>query len=92
MLFDNSQKALFLPTEGGALELGARAIPKPGPKDLLVKIEATALNPIDWVLQDFASAVHRIKMFYPFVLGFDSAGVVEEIGEEVKDFKKGDKV
>lgn len=87
----NEQKALFILVERGPLTLGTKPIPKPGPNDLLIKIKSTALNPVDWMIQEVPHLVPIIDR-YPAVIGFDSAGVVEAIGENVVGFQKGDRV
>jgi hypothetical protein len=53
------------------------------------KISATALNPADWKIQKYGPFFIEN---YPAILGTDSAGVVEAVGEGVTAFKKGDKV
>ncbi|KAI5120696.1 hypothetical protein M0805_007659 [Coniferiporia weirii] len=83
------QKALFLQTPvNGEWIVGPKAVPKPGPDELVVKIHATALNPVDWKRRanDFA------KEAYPVILGLDSSGTVEEVGKDVQGFAKGDRV
>lgn len=82
------QKALWLKSKQGSFEVGDKDIPKPGPGEILVKIHATALNPVDWKIQ----ASGRFYDKYPAVLGLDSAGTVEEVGEGVSIFKQGDRV
>jgi NADPH:quinone reductase-like Zn-dependent oxidoreductase len=120
------QKALWLTKERGEYALGPKAIDKPGPGELLVKIEAAGLNPVrlwtvhthfiqlmfgqqsDWKLQK--TGFHLINVSneyivawqckslmvpsqtYPLVLGSDSAGVVEDVGEGVSGWRKGDRV
>lgn len=87
------QKALIVSSEAAVLEVGKRPIPEMGPNDVLIKVESAALNPIDWVLQASPNAVSVIKLDpYPVVLGVDAAGVVEEVGENVKHLQKGDRV
>lgn len=46
-----SQKALFLTKAHGAWKVNNRTIPTPGPGELVVKIQSTALNPVDWKVQ-----------------------------------------
>jgi NADPH:quinone reductase-like Zn-dependent oxidoreductase len=58
------------------------------PNDVLVRIEAIGLNPIDWKSVDFGFAIPTL----PAVNGRDLAGSVIEIGPDVKHFKIGDKV
>ena len=84
----STQKALILPVEHGNWELSTNAIPTPGPKDVLVKIISTALNPIDWKNQVYDYHAHD----FPFITGIDGAGIVEEIGAEVSNVAKGDKM
>ena len=62
--------------------------PKAGSGEILVKIHATALNPVDWKIQVYNFFIEQ----YPAILGTDSAGTVEELGEGVTGFAKGDKV
>ncbi|KAG2147618.1 chaperonin 10-like protein [Suillus clintonianus] len=82
------QKALILPKKQGNFEVGSRGIPSPGPGQLLVKIQSAALNPVDYKIQDSGMLVTH----YPAVLGSDIAGVVEELGEGVKNFRRGDRI
>ncbi|KAG2074190.1 GroES-like protein [Suillus decipiens] len=82
------QKALFLSEKQGNFELGSRGIPSPGAGQLLVKIQSAALNPVDYKIKDTGT----ILTHYPAVLGSDIAGVVEELGKGVDNFRKGDRV
>ncbi|KAI9061161.1 GroES-like protein [Trametes sanguinea] len=82
------QKALFLQTKHGEFAVATRPVPKPGPGELLVKNEATGLNPVDWKIQAFGLFIEK----YPAILGMDAAGVVEAVGERLTGFKAGDQV
>ncbi|KAF9223807.1 GroES-like protein [Gyrodon lividus] len=82
------QNALFLESKQGRFVVGQRDIPKPGKSQLLVKIHSASLNPVDYKVQQAGVFVDK----YPAILGIDMAGVVEEIGEGVQTFAKGDKV
>ncbi len=64
-------------------------IPKPNAKgrDLLVKVMAIAVNPIDTKMRKNRATVNA-----PQILGWDVAGIVEEVGEECGLFKRGDEV
>ncbi|KAG6901423.1 hypothetical protein C0995_012134 [Termitomyces sp. Mi166 len=88
MSTNNTQKALLLETKQGRFVVGSRKIPKPGPGELLVKVLATGLNPVDWKVQKYGIFVTE----FPAVLGSDVAGEVEAVGEGVTSFKKGDRV
>jgi NADPH:quinone reductase-like Zn-dependent oxidoreductase len=83
------QKALFLSGVNGTWCVAERAVPNPGPGELLVKIQSAALNPVDWIAGKMS--LPFITEF-PAVLGIDSAGTVEAVGEGVSGFKVGDKV
>lgn len=65
-----------------------RPIPKAG--EVLVKVRAAGLNPIDWKIREGAG--RRLGMSLPIVLGAEVAGTVEEVGEAVDDLKVGDAV
>lgn len=62
--------------------------PVAGPGEVLVRIEAAALNPVDWKL---AEAGHPAWV-YPHVPGLDGAGVIEAVGQGVAAFAAGDRV
>lgn len=61
--------------------------PQPGPHDLLVKIKAIGLNPIDTKMRKKEVAGNP-----PRILGWDAAGEVSAIGNEVTKFQVGDRV
>jgi NADPH:quinone reductase-like Zn-dependent oxidoreductase len=82
------QKALVLQEKFGKLVVDIIPVQKPSHGEILVKVHAAALNPVDW-------KVHRYGIFvqtFPAILGTDIAGEVEEVGEGVTDFKQGDRV
>ncbi|OAX34298.1 GroES-like protein [Rhizopogon vinicolor AM-OR11-026] len=85
---DPQQKALILLEKQGKFEVGSRSIPSPGTGQLLVKVQSVALNPVDYKIQEYGFLVDN----YPAVLGVDIAGIVEEVGEGVENFSKGDNV
>ncbi|GBE88144.1 chaperonin 10-like protein [Sparassis latifolia] len=82
------QKVLFLQSKQGKFAVGTTAVPTPGPGELLVKVEATALNPVDWKIQAGGFMITE----YPAILGGDVAGTVEAIGEGATGFTVGDRV
>ncbi len=83
-----TQKSLVLPAAQANWEVKVTDVPTPGPQDVLVKIAATALNPLDWKIQAFGLYVQK----YPYIAGCEAAGTVEEVGGEVKNLAKGDKM
>lgn len=62
--------------------------PAPGAHDLLVRVEAVSVNPVDTKVRSPKPQVEA----QPKVLGYDAAGVVEAIGESVGGFRPGDRV
>ncbi|MBE9603405.1 zinc-binding alcohol dehydrogenase family protein [Acetobacteraceae bacterium H6797] len=62
--------------------------PVPGPRDLLVRVKAISVNPVDVKVR----ASRQPKPGVPEVLGYDAAGVVEAVGAEVTLFQPGDEV
>ncbi|TFK71476.1 GroES-like protein [Pluteus cervinus] len=87
----STQKALYLLEAKGRLAVGDAPIYNPGAGELLVKLYATALNPVDWKFIEQDVFVQFLSS-YPAVVGSDGAGEVVEIGEGVTGFEKGDKV
>jgi NADPH2:quinone reductase len=62
--------------------------PVPGAHDLLVRVEAVSVNPVDTKVRSPKSQVEA----RPKVLGYDAAGVVEAVGASVDGFQPGDRV
>jgi len=72
---------------GGFVELEQQT-PKPEGHDLLVKIEAISVNPVDCKVRQSIVDAHNP----PRILGWDAAGIVESAGEKVSLFKPGERV
>lgn len=67
------------------------ADPKPGPGEVLVRVLAASINPVDWKMRS-GEARERFPVQFPGILGRDAAGVVETLGQGVEGFHEGDKV
>lgn len=82
-------KAIQVKQVGGPEVLELSEIPTPQPKanEVLVKVHASGVNFIDVYYRE-----GRYKVELPFVDGQEGAGVVEAVGEEVREFRTGDKV
>lgn len=65
--------------------------PEPGPKDVLIEVHATSVNPVDWKIRS-GKQRGAIRYKLPVVLGMDVSGVVVEVGSQVTQFKPGDEV
>jgi NADPH2:quinone reductase len=82
--------ALVLNRYHGPLELTELARPNPAHGQVLVRIAASGLNPLDTKIR--AGSGEHAKHPLPLVLGIDTAGVVEAVGPGVDAFKVGDEV
>ncbi len=71
------------------LEYGDQPIPNPGPKEVLIKVHASALNPIDCEIRKGSFKVVTGKRF-PRIPGCDFSGEIIAKGEKVKSFQVGD--
>jgi len=87
-------KAIGQSAFGGVEVLQLVEVPKPTPlpRDLLVRIKAVSSNPVDCKVRTNYGAPSDKKFDPPLILGWDAAGIVEEVGSEVKLFKVGDEV
>jgi NADPH:quinone reductase-like Zn-dependent oxidoreductase len=64
--------------------------PEPQAGEILVKVHVAAVNPADWKIRNGMGERFGFKL--PLILGGDIAGTVEEVGDGVENFKKGDAV
>lgn len=73
------------------LELDEVAVPLPGPGEVLVKVYASSVNPVD---QKIASGEAQLKfpVQLPLIIGWDVSGIVEKTGSGVHRFSEGDAV
>jgi NADPH:quinone reductase-like Zn-dependent oxidoreductase len=87
----DTMKAIVLGRFGGfdALELRDVPIPVVGPRQVRVRVHATAINPLDYQIRrgDYAAYISL-----PAIIGYDISGVVEETGASVSEFAIGDAV
>jgi len=86
---EEKMKAIVSKSGSGAQDTGAfileeQSIPEPGTQDLLVRVIAIGMNPVDTKV--------RQRSEKDGVLGWDAYGIVEKTGEGVTGFKEGDKV
>ncbi|SIS60284.1 NADP-dependent oxidoreductase [Salimicrobium flavidum] len=86
-------KAIVINEYGHKEQLTEQEIetPKPGKGEVLVQVKATSINPIDWKLRE-GYLQQMLDFEFPIILGWDVAGIVEETGEGVTSYEKGDRV
>lgn len=85
-----TMKAVFIRSFGGseALHVGQMPVPEPHADEVLVRIHAAGVNPVDWKIREGYFGARRL----PSILGRDFSGVVEAVGTDVSDFHAGDPV
>ena len=87
-------KAIRIHEFGGpeVMKLEETERPVPAPDEILIKVYASGVNPVDWVIRNGGNDFLKPYLTLPMTLGWDAAGIVEAIGSDVIDFKKGDEV
>jgi NADPH:quinone reductase-like Zn-dependent oxidoreductase len=83
-------KALVLDSYGAPFRLTEVPRPEAGAGEVLVRIRASGVNPLDTKIRAGQAAHARHPV--PAILGIDLAGVVEKVGPNVTDFTEGDEV
>lgn len=86
-------RAIVINQYGGSEGLQEENVKLPALKEnqVLVQVQATSINPIDWKLR----AGYLQQMFdweFPIILGWDVAGIISAVGENVTDWQIGDRV
>lgn len=71
------------------IHFGELPTPEPGPSQVLVKVEAVSVNPVDTYIR---GGLISVPLPRPFIVGCDLAGTVVSVGGECKKFKVGDRV
>jgi NADPH:quinone reductase-like Zn-dependent oxidoreductase len=66
--------------------------PSPGPREVLVRVQASSANPVDNSIAAGLLANMGVEHEYPVILGRDYAGVVEQVGDDVTDYAPGNEV
>ena len=87
-------KAVRIHAYGGpeVLQLEEVARPVPAADEILIKLYASGVNPVDLVVREGSSAALRYNLTLPLTLGWDAAGVVEAVGSAVTRLQPGDAV
>lgn len=86
-------RAVSLPEYGPPEVLRVVDVPKPEPgrRDLLIRVVATSVNPVDTKIRSGGQR-NVIRYRLPWILGLDVSGVVEAVGKDVRGFAVGDAV
>ena len=86
-------KAIVIRKYGSKEVLESAEVPDPEPEEdeLLVRIHAFAINPIDWKIRKGVARWFMRKKF-PIILGQDFSGEVVSVGSQVGDYEIGDRV
>lgn len=91
-----TMRAVFIDQYGknDTVKVGTFYRPTPGPRQLLVQVCASSVNPIDWKIRSgMLKPIHDyLGKKQKLILGFDVSGIVVDKGAEVQRFNVGDEV
>ena len=85
-----SNKTFYM-TDLEKLEVGEAPMPKVGPDDVMIKVQSVGVCGSDLHYYHTGS-IGNFIVKPPFILGHEAAGIIEEVGENVKNLKPGDRV
>jgi NADPH:quinone reductase-like Zn-dependent oxidoreductase len=87
-------RAVLFESFGGPEALSIREVPVPqaGSGQLRVRVTAAGLNPMDWFMTSDAETAARFGLSLPCGFGTDYAGIVDQVGDGVREFAVGDRV
>ncbi|CAA7619853.1 NADP-dependent oxidoreductase [Magnetospirillum sp. SS-4] len=86
-------RAVIVESFGGAevMRWGEIETPVPSPGEVLIRIRAAAVNPVDWKIRE-GNLARLFPCKFPLIPGWDAAGVIAALGEGVTGFSIGDRV
>lgn len=86
-------KAIAIHQFGGRDQLKLLELPSPtpGPNEVRIRIRAAGVNPVDYKIRE-GLLQSRIPHQFPLILGWDAAGVIDQVGSKVQNFKERDEV
>lgn len=90
---ETSMRAMVIDQVGGpdVLRMADVQVPEPAAGEVLIRVVCAGVNPADWKCREGCLS-HFMEYRFPFVIGFDAAGVVAAVGAEVTGFVPGDRV
>lgn len=77
--------------DAAVMKLEEAPCPAPAKGQMLVRVKAAGVNPVDWKIRS-GKFRGMMPLVLPAILGYDVAGTVESVGEDVTKFKAGDQV
>ena len=89
----STMKAVVMDAYGGPEVLKLENVPRPEPKDdeILIRVVAASINPVDVAIRKGYLA-ELVGNKFPLILGMDAAGMVQKTGSKITKFKRGDSV
>lgn len=82
-------KAAYIKQVDGEIFYGDLPVPKLEPNEVQLKVEACAVNYVDTFVK---SGGYQTELTFPFILGRDAVGIVEQVGSNVENFTVGQRV
>jgi NADPH2:quinone reductase len=86
-------RAIAIEAFGGPEQLRLMDLPRPvpGKGEILLRVVAAGVNPVDWMIRE-GRLRDSLPHTFPLIPGWDAAGVIEELGDGATRFRKGDRV
>ena len=84
-------RAIAEETFGRPIALTDLPIPEIRADEVLIRVRAAGVNPFDWKVAD-GELKDQMKHRFPLILGFDAAGVIEQVGADVTELAEGDEI
>lgn len=86
-------KAVYIEEFGDSskLRFADRPMPRANPDEVLIQVEYSGVNPVDWKIEE-GMFKNFLPYEFPIILGWEAAGTIKGVGDNVKNFKVGDQV
>lgn len=91
MSIPSRHRAAYVCAQGEAPKIADRSLGELKPGEIAIKIAAVAINPVDWKIRDYGLFIIP-DWQYPAILGSDGSGTVAAVGDDILDFRVGDRV
>ncbi len=75
----------------GVMKLAEVSTPEPGPGEVLIRVAYAGVNPADWKDREGRTAIF-FTIEFPYIIGFDAAGIVAKVGSGVTEVRVGEQV